>query len=111
MPYFDREGGELGRAPCLSVTALEMQIIIPHVASILSDLAANSEKDYYRQKPYYYAFELFTSEKDAALLVMRSLKLPPQVQWYETDKISLFEIRGPSGGIVSKYICYLITKG
>lgn len=111
MPQFDPDGGELGRAAVNLTTALELQIVIPHVASILNELAANDEKAYYRQKPYYYGFELFMTERDAAQLVIMTAKLPPRVEWYQSNGQNLFEIRSASGGVVSKYICYLITKG
>lgn len=107
MITFNPDGGDLGRA-IGRTTALEMQIIIPHVASMLNELA-NEELT---TKKFKYAFELPTREKELALFVMNSFNrnLPPRVSWYECDGIKLFEMRGPSGGVVTSYICYLVTK-
>ena len=40
---------------------------------------------------------------------LRSIILPNDVVWYNIDGRSLFEVRGPSGGIASTKVCYLIT--
>ena len=106
---YNPEGGDLGRATLRPITALEMQIIIPHVANILQEIELRRTQG---ENPFKYAFELHMREKDAALFVIQasSYTLPPNVFWYEIDGRHLFEIRGPSGGIVSSYVCYLITK-
>lgn len=105
MITYDPEGGDLGRALIKPVSALEMKIVIPHVANILEELAVVNSEQYFK-----YAFELPMHEKDMALIVINTSKLPPHVFWYETDGVMLFEMRGASGGIVSAYICYLVTK-
>lgn len=108
MITYNPDGGDLGRATIKPITALEMQIIIPHVADILDELASSKISEL----PFKYAFEIHSREKDAAMFVIQSSSyiLPPRVFWYETDGKMLFEIRGNSGGIVSAYICYLVTK-
>jgi hypothetical protein len=109
MITFDPEGGDLGRASIKSITALEMQIVIPHVASILEELAVMHQEE---KKYFKYAFEVLSQEKDAAQFVIHAstYSLPPRVFWYESDGISLFKMHGVSGGVVTAYICYLITK-
>lgn len=105
MITYNPEGGDLGRALIKPVSALEMKTVIPHVANILEELAVVNNEQHFR-----YAFELPMHEKDMALMVINTSKLPPHVQWYECDGRKLFEMRGVSGGIVSAHICYLVTK-
>lgn len=107
MITFDPDGGDLGRANIRPITALEMQIIIPHVADILNEIAAREKGVHFK-----YAFELHLREKDAAMFVIHAstYNLPPHVFWYEIDGKYLFEMRGQSGGITTAYICYLVTK-
>lgn len=108
MITYSPNGGDLGRATIKPITALEMQIIIPHIASILDELAAMKISDL----SFKYAFEIHMREKDAAMFVIHAstYTLPPRVFWYESDDKTLFEMRGQSGGIVSAFICYLVTK-
>ena len=108
MITYDPNGGDLGRADIKPITALEMQIIIPHIASILEELASSKISTL----PFKYAFEVHISEKEAAMFVIHasSYKLPQRVFWYEADGKMLFEMRGMSGGITTAYICYLVTK-
>jgi len=109
MITYNPDGGDLGRADIKPITALEMQIVIPHVANILNELESRRVRD---ELPFKYAFELPMGEKDAAMFVIHasSYKLPPHVFWYEIEGRMLFEMRGASGGIVSGYVCYLVTK-
>lgn len=108
MITYNPSGGDLGRANIKPISALELQIIIPHIANILEELEL---RRMHGELPFKYAFELNVHEKNMALLVIEGAKLPPRVSWYETDGLKLFAIRGPSGGITSSYICYLVTKG
>lgn len=108
MITYHPDGGDLGRAEIKPITALEMQIVIPHIANVLEQLAV--DKRY--ELPFRYAFELGMQEKDAATFVIHAstYKLPPHVFWYEIEGRFLFEMRGMSGGVVTSYICYLVTK-
>lgn len=108
MITYDPNGGDLGRADIKPITALEMQIIIPHVANILENLASTDLS----KLSFKYAFEIHYREKNAAMFVIQNSTyyLPPNVFWYEIDGNMLFEIRGSSGGVLSAYICYLVTK-
>lgn len=108
MITYNPNGGDLGRASIRAISALEMQIVIPHVVSILEELAIMKISDL----PFKYAFELHTSQKDSALHVINSSRhnFPSRVFWYEIEGRILFEMRGASGGVVSTYVCYLITK-
>lgn len=107
MITFNPNGGDLGRASIAPITALEMQIVIPHVANILEELEVRRTQG---EMPFRYAFELPMREKDGALFVIAAVKLPPHVFWYECDGRKLFEMRGASGGVVGSYICYLVTQ-
>jgi hypothetical protein len=107
MITYNPDGSDLGRAPIRPITALEMQVVIPHVANMLEELELRRTNEEFL---FYYAFELNIHEKDAAMLVIRASTLPLHVSWYEVDGRRLFEIRGPSGGVVSAYICYLVTR-
>jgi hypothetical protein len=108
MINYNPNGGDLGRANIRSISALELQVIIPHIADILSELAIMKISDL----PFKYAFELHKHERDMANLVIQGSinKLPSEVSWYELDGRKLFDMRGQSGGIVSSIICYLVTK-
>lgn len=109
MITYNPDGGDLGRASIKPITALEMQIIIPHVANILGELESRRVQG---ELPFKYAFELHSTERALAELVMKSTShsLPFNVFWYEIDGLNLFQMRSASGGIVSSYICYLVTK-
>lgn len=106
---YNPEGGDMGRAEIKPITALELQIVVPHVANILEELELRRAAG---DNPFKYAFEIHLMEKKAALLVIQatSYNLPPHVFWYEADGKHLFEIRGVSGGVASAFICYLYTK-
>jgi hypothetical protein len=108
MITYNPDGGDLGRANIRPISALEMQLVIPHIASILEELAVAKISEL----PFKYAFEIHSNEKDGALFVIHasSYHLPSHVFWYECDGKMLFEMRGASGGIVGAYICYLVTK-
>lgn len=101
-----KNGGDLGRAELPSVTALELQILIPHIANILENLHHLRIAG----DPFKYAIEIQYHQRKAAELVIMSADLPPDVSWYEADGSKLFAIRGASGGVTTSYICYLITK-
>lgn len=108
MITYNPEGGDLGRAEIGPVTALELQLLIPHVANILGELVMME----LHVAPFKYAFEIYMDEQDKALHVIRAsiFKLPPKVYWYEANDVVLFVMRGASGGIATSYVCYLITK-
>lgn len=106
MITYNPDGGDLGRANTRPITSLEMQIVVPHIASILEELAVAK----FSELPFKYAFEIYSDERNGALLVISYTKLPAHVFWYECDGKRLFEVRGPSGGIISSHICYLVTK-
>lgn len=108
MITFDPSNGDLGRAKIRPVSALEIRVLVPHIAHILEELAISELST----QLFKYAFELSVHERDSTMLVIREsiYKLPPHVFWYEVDGNRLFEIRGASGGVVASYICYLVTK-
>lgn len=103
---FDPNGGDLGRADIRPVQPLEFIIIVPHVANILEGLYLSGDS----KLPYRYAFEFPTHARQLAEIAMTGMKLPPHVKFYECDGLKLFAIRGASGGVVSGYVCYLITE-
>ena len=107
MITYNPNGGDLGRATIKPVSALEMALVIPHVANILEALELWKVPG---ELPFKYAFELPIHEKNSALIVINTSKLPSHVSWYEVEGRKLFEIRGASGGVASSYVCYLITK-
>ena len=104
---FNPNGGDLGRAKLGTISPVELYIVARHVAEILEALHSSEVSIL----PFKYAFEFITSSKDLALLTINATKLPPHVHFYECDGIKLFEIRGAGGGIVTSYICYLVTGG
>lgn len=108
MITYNPNGGDLGRAKIRPINALELQIIVPHVANILEELAVVELSE----MPFKYAFEIHMNQKQDAALVIQatSYHLPPHVFWYEVDGNTLFEIRGVSGGVATSCICYLVTK-
>lgn len=104
---FDPNGGDLGRANIKPIHPLEFYVILPHIADILEQLHVSGNS----RLPYKYAFEFNSHVKDMVMLEINSSKLPPHVKFYECDGKKLFEMRGASGGIISGFICYLITGG
>lgn len=105
MITFDSNGGDLGRANIRNMHPLEFHLIIPIIADILEELH-NSKIS---TLPFKYAFEFSSSYKNHILIEINNCKLPSHVSFYEIDGNKLFEIRGPSGGVVSGLICYLVT--
>ena len=103
---FNPDSGDLGRAELRPISPLELQVIAPHIAHILECLHISELS----KLPFKYAFEFPIHVKNEVLMTMNSIKLPSHVDWYESDGRKLFEMRGPSGGIVTGLICYLITK-
>lgn len=103
---FDPEGGDLGRGE--KVTALEMAIIVPHIAIILQLLHQERESE---KIHYKYGFELWLGEQNRLILALHDLErqFPPNVKWYEVDGKKYFELRGCSGGVTTAYVCYLVT--
>ena len=81
-------------------------MVVPYVAYILSLCTELNNS----RLPYVYAFEFHAHARKAIELVMMGLKLPDHVEWYSTDGLNLFAMRGASGGVVTNYICYLVTK-
>lgn len=102
---YDPNGGDLGRANLRPIQALEFMIIAPHIADMLEGLHVSGNS----RLPYKYAFEFTYHSKEEVIIVMNQLKLPPHVKFYDCDGQRLFEIRGQSGGVVSGFVCYLIT--
>jgi hypothetical protein len=103
---FDPDGGDLGRAEFKWITPLEFQIILPHIAYILECLYLMGNS----RLPFRYAFEFPPTVKDSIFLVMKAIKLPEHVKFYEVDRNQIFEMRGASGGVAGNMICYLVTK-
>jgi len=101
---FDPNGGDLGRGNL--VEAVELSIILPHVAHILEELFKLNNS----RLPYKYAFEFRSGARKAIELVMMGANLPDHVEWYETDGMKMFMVRSASGGVASTMICYLVTK-
>jgi hypothetical protein len=106
---FDPDGGNLGRGT--KVTALELAIIVPHIANILQALYNSNNHIYSEQYlPAKYGFEVYTGDRKFLELAINDIKLPRDVKWYEVDGRKIFDMRSASGGIVSSLICYLITS-
>jgi hypothetical protein len=105
---FDPDGGDLGRGAKFS-TILEIMTVVPHIADIFQVLyTENHDNPDYR--PYKYGFETFTGiSKTQLQVILKSIQLPHNVKWYDCDGNIIFEMRGASGGVVTGYICYLIT--
>lgn len=108
---FDPEGGELGRG--VKVTALELAIVAPHIASILQALHDQDRSSLVinEPKPYKYGFEVWLGDARRLEIVLDDIILPKNVKWYTIDGGKrIFELRGLSGGVTSGLICYLITQ-
>ena len=104
MITYDSDGGDLGRSDLKPIETLELLIIIPHIANILENLYYLNSRLHYK-----YAIEIHHHAKKSAELLINDTKLPSHVKWYECDEKKLFDMRGASGGIISHFICYLIT--
>ena len=103
---FEPNGGDLGRSEFRWMSPLEFQIVLPYIAHILECLHVSGLS----RLPFKYAFEFSSVIRNDMLLVMKTIKLPEHVKFYEIDGNQIFEMRGASGGVVSNMICYLITK-
>lgn len=57
---------------------------------------------------YGFRIPLSLNEKEFEML-SRPISLPNDVTWYTIDGKKLFELRGPSGGVASTKVAYLIT--
>jgi len=105
MITFNPNGGDLGRANMGAITPFEFIFVVPHIASILQELHESGQSNL----PFKYGFEFTLGYKNLLHYALGSVKLPPNVSFYEVDGTRLFEIRGASGGIVTTMICYLVT--
>jgi len=103
------DGGDLGRGTF--VTPQEFPLLALRVAKILRELRLVLRNGFSDDIPCY-GFEIRMAHKDTILELMPKIKdlIGDDVLWYECDGKTLFEIRGASGGIVSSYICYLISR-
>jgi len=103
---YDPENGDLGRGE--KVTALELAVVAPHIANILSAL-----RNLTPQTPYYkYGFEVWLGDRNKLDFAISDVEqnLPANVFWYSIDDKKVFELRSASGGITDGYYCCLITR-
>lgn len=87
-------------------TAIELQIVIPHIADVLSKMPK------VKGKAFSYCFGGHVGERKQLSTLVHYFKdkLPDGVSFYECDGQAIFDVRGPSGGITTSLTFYLITK-
>jgi len=103
---FNYDGGDLGRG--ISISIAEFEIIVPHIVNIFQGLYEMGNLEL----PYKYGFEFNTLAVNLIkekIEKIEKVKLTPNVSFYESDGIKLFQIRSASGGLTVSHICYLIT--
>lgn len=108
-----KDGGDLG-SPEVTFTSLpDFATRVQTVAKALPVL--KSVLDAFGLRPAQeilsFGFRLpHTATEKEFIAYVKNIKLTEGVEWYEIDGKSLFEMRGPSGGVVTSYACYLICK-
>lgn len=109
--FVNLDSGDFGR-PTLYEGKSYFPLEIIRIAHILGELRGTLVKNKWNHTIPSYAFSFPLDQKDRLIELMEDLdKLFPQyVTWYEIDGKKLFESRGPSGGIATSLVCYLIAK-
>ena len=105
---FNPNGGDMGY-PEPPNSTIPFPIHVAKAAKLLTlskALADVSGLD--MQFCYGFMVPLDLDERKMSVMVQQ-ISLPHDVMWYTIDGRRLFEMRGPSGGIASSKVCYLIT--
>lgn len=105
---FNPDGGDLGMPEPIEQN-INLEDHITRAAKLLTlvqALADVAELD--TRFCYGFRIPLSMVDKDFNMKI-RNIPLPNDVIWYSCDGKTLFEIRGPSGGVASAKVAYLIT--
>lgn len=105
---FDPNGGELGFSIGRNTPAENIIQIIHIVANIFRYIVDEDIKPVGRE--LYYSIKINTEDRDIVEAVLNYIKLPEKIYIYKSDDRHLFEMRGPSGGVVTSMVFYIVTR-
>lgn len=105
---FNPDGGDLGMPDPID-SSITLEDHISKAAKLLTLVQALADVSGLDIR-FCYGFRIPLSLVDRDFnMKTRSIVLPNDVMWYSVDGKSLFEVRGPSGGVASSKVAYLIT--
>lgn len=105
----DPEGGDLGRASGGTTRLEQIPFIVMRVGEVFSGLRHLIEHN----RMFSYCFEVRSEYRNTLSFMLADMEregLPKGCSFYETDGRKIFEIRGPSGGVVYSVCFYLLCK-
>jgi hypothetical protein len=106
---FNPDGGDLGMPDPISSDE-DLYEHIARAAKLLTLVQALADVSGMADTRFCYGFRIPLSVVDRDFqMKIRSINLPNDVIWYSCDGKSLFEVRGPSGGVASSKVAYLVT--
>lgn len=96
--------GDLGLGSS-TISLPDLVVVVPHVANIFACLKRELHLSNLK-----YAFSVDAAHRNALESTLQALafRLPDGVKFYEIDGRRAFDVRGPSGGVVSSCVCYLV---
>lgn len=105
---FNPDGGDMGIPEPID-QHLKLEDHIVRAAKLLTLVQALSEVAQLELR-FCYGFRIpLTMDARNFDATVRQLTLPNDVIWYSVDSTKLFELRGPSGGVASTRVAYLVT--
>lgn len=105
---FNPDGGDLGMPEPIEQN-IDLEDHIVRAAKLLTLVQALADVAELNTR-FCYGFRIPISMVDRDFTTkIRGIVLPNDVMWYSCDGKSLFEVRGPSGGVASSKVAYLIT--
>lgn len=106
---FNPDGGDMGIPEPID-QGIKLEEHITRAAKLLTLVQALADVAELNSSRFCYGFRIPLTLTDREFdSVTRQLTLPNDVIWYSVDGKKLFELRGPSGGVASTKVAYLIT--
>jgi hypothetical protein len=106
---FNPDGGDLGMPDPIREDE-DLFVHIAKAAKLLTLVQALADVSGMADTRFCYGFRIPLSIVDRDFqMKVRNIVLPIDVTWYSCDGKSLFEVRGPSGGVATSKVAYLVT--
>ena len=107
---FDPDGGELRLSKIGNSRVEHIPLLIAVISDIFSNLIQEDIKP--KNKEFVYCIQFSPDDQqvvEGMIEIIEVSGLPKGVYFYRCDGKVLFEIRGPSGGVVTSMAFYIIT--
>lgn len=100
-----------GELPNTEMTRIEqIPYLVMRIGQILVDIRPHLKN---QNLIPFYSFSVRAEYRDTINAMIRSMEsegLPRGASFYEVDERKVFEMRGPSGGVATSIIFYLVAK-